>query len=129
MFYSRKSCISFFRKTWCGCYQNHNYLNPARASTIITVDQPLIAKCIQWTWPQTLVDIEMCIWDTIGYFWDGFGRTSALCEAGVATTGMGDSFLKASNLTRTRRAHLNTALVVSKLRNKDWKSSDENTYD
>ena len=34
----------------------------------------------------------------------------------MATTGTADSILKASHLTRTRRAHQITTLVVSKIR-------------
>ena len=70
-------------------------------------------------------NFEMCIWDTIGDFLDGSDWTSALCEAGIATTGTADSILKASHLTRTRRAHQITAVVVSK--KASGESSDENT--
>ena len=49
--------------------------------------------------------IEMALWSTIGDFLDCSGRTAALCEAGVATAGVADSFLKVSHLTRTRRSH------------------------
>ena len=41
----------------------------------------------------------------IGDFLDCSGWTSALCEAGVASSGIADSLLKASHLTRTRRSH------------------------
>ena len=42
------------------------------------------------------VHIEMALWDTIGDFLDCSGWTTALCEAGIATSGVADSFLKAS---------------------------------
>ncbi len=104
-------------------------------------DQPLfaLAKYVQWSWPQTLgeesfvvmfggLHIEMAIWDTIGDFLDCSGWTSALCEAGVATSGIADSFLKAIHLTRTRHSHQITALVLANLRQNAWESS-EATHD
>ena len=66
----------------------------------------------------------MAIWDTIGDFLDCSGWTAALCEAGVATSGIADSFLKASHLTRTRRAHQITALTLTKLRRQAWLKHD-----
>ena len=62
----------------------------------------------------------MAIWDTIGYFLHCPGWTAALCVAGVATSVIADSFLKASHLTRTRRAHQITALTLTKLRRQAW---------
>ena len=40
---------------------------------------------------------------------------SVLIQAGVASSGTADSFLKASHLTRTRHAHQVTALALGKL--------------
>ena len=70
--------------------------------------------------PVVINHIEMAIWDTIGDFLDCSGWTAALCEAGVATSGIADYFLKASHLTRTRRAHQITALTLTKLRRQAW---------
>ena len=71
-------------------------------------DQPLfaLAKYVQWSWPHILgedkfvalfggLHIEMAIWHTIGDFLEYSGATSALCEAGVATSGTTNSFLTA----------------------------------
>ena len=44
-------------------------------------------------------------------FFDRSGWTTALREAGIATAGV----LKVSHLTRTRRSHQITALVLSML--------------
>ena len=100
---------------------------------VMAVDQLLfaLAKYAQWSWPQTLgedkfvvmfggLHIEMAIWDTIGNFLHCPSWTAALCEARVATSGIADSFLKASHLTRTRRAHQITALTLTKLRRQAW---------
>jgi len=43
------------------------------------------------------------------------GWTSALVQAGIATTGTADSFLKVSHLTRPKHAHQVTALALAKL--------------
>ena len=116
-----------------------DYLNPGQVH-VMTFDQPLfaLAKYVQWSWPHTLgkdkfvtsgLHIEMAIWNTIGDFFAGSGWTSALCEAGVATTETAESFLKASHLTRTRHAHQITALVLTKLRKQAWALSSEDSFD
>ena len=65
----------------------------------------------------------MALWSTIGDFLDQSGWTTALCEAGIATAGVVDSFLKVSHLTRTRRSHQITALVLSMLQQDAWKGA------
>ena len=67
--------------------------------------------------------IEMALWSTVGDFLDPSGWTTALCEAGIATAGVADSFLKVSHLTRTRHSHQITALVLIKLQQDAWKST------
>lgn len=92
-------------------------LNPGQVP-IITCDQPLytLAKQIQWSWPTTHgedhfavmfggLHIEMAAFKTLGDLLEGSGWTGVLIQAGVATPGTADSFLKASHVTRTRRAH------------------------
>ena len=112
-----------------------NYLNPGQ-TPVMAFDQPLfaLAKYVQWSWPQSLgeqcfvvmlggLHIEMALWNTVGDLLDQSGWTTALCEAGVATAGVADSFLKVSHLTRTRRSHQITALVLSKLQQDTWKTA------
>ena len=96
-------------------------VNPGQIP-IITVDQPLyaVAKQIQWSWPATHgedhfivmfggLHIEMAALKALGDLLKGSGWTGALVQAGVATPGTADSFLKASHLTQARRAHQVTA--------------------
>ena len=64
--------------------------------------------------------IEMALWTTLGDLLDSSGWTTALCEAGIATSGTADSFLKASHLTRTRHSHQVTLLALSKLQHEAW---------
>ncbi len=51
----------------------------------------------------------------LGTWLDGSGWTRALVEAGIATSGTTDSFLKVSHLTKTRIAHQVTAAALSVL--------------
>ena len=100
------------------------YLNPTQ-KPVIAADQPLyaLAKEIQWTWPDTHgeqkcvlmlggLHIEMSAFKTLGDWLNGSGWTSLLTAAGIATSGVADSFLKASHLTRTRHAHQVTAAAL-----------------
>ena len=96
-------------------------LNPGQIP-VIACDQPLytVAKQIQWTWPATHgedhfvvmfggLHIEMAAPKVLGDLLEGSGWTGALTQADVASPGTADSFLKASHVTRTRRAHQITA--------------------
>ena len=57
------------------------------------------------------------MWRTSGNYLEASGWTNALTEAGIASSGTADSFLKVSHLTRTRHAHQVTALALAKLQN------------
>ena len=111
-----------------------DYLNPGQVP-IMTFDQPLfaLAKLVQWKWPDIFgenkflvmfggLHIEMALWNTIGDFLEGSGWNVALTEAGVATAGKSESFLKASHLTRTRRVHQVTLLALANLQREAWKA-------
>lgn len=89
------------------------YNNPGQ--TAVTFDQPLfaIAKQIQWNWPASHgenqfvimlggLHIEMAAFKVLGNWLDGSGWMSIIANAGVTSTGVADSFIKASHLTRTR---------------------------
>ncbi len=53
--------------------------------------------------------IEMAVCRVLGTWLDGSGLSRACVEAGVATSGTADSFLKVFHLTKTRHAHQVTA--------------------
>ena len=57
----------------------------------------------------------MAVWKTFGGFLEDSGWTTALIEAGIASSGTANSLLKASHLTRTRHAHQVSALALAKL--------------
>jgi len=108
---------------------------------VIEGDQPLfaIAKSIQWKWPLEYgesklvimfggLHIELTALKILGDLLEGSGWTSALVQAGVATAGTADSFLKASHITRTRHAHQVTASAMYQALNEayqDYVSSVE----
>ena len=109
-----------------------HHVNPAQI-TVITVDQPLftLAKQIQWSLAGThredhfvvmlgSLHIEMAAYKALGKWLNGSGWTELLSTAGVATQGMADSFITASHLTRTRRAHQVMAASLHLLQQKAY---------
>lgn len=103
------------------------FLNPGQIP-VVAFDAPLyaLAKFTQWNWPDTHgeekfvamfggLHIEMAMWTTFGDYLEGSGWTNVLTQAGIASSGTADSFLKTSHLTRTRHAHQVTALALAKL--------------
>ena len=87
---------------------NVQFLNLGQTQ-VVTLDQPLyaIAKKVQWHCPGTYgennfvlmlggLHIEMAAWKTLGDWLQGSGWTSSLTQTGIASSGMADSFLKAS---------------------------------
>ncbi len=128
LFYDQAKSVAMIRHSMDVIKRAVDILNPSQIP-IITVDQPLytLAKHIQWRWPETHgedrfvilfggLHIEMAALKTLGNLLDGSGWTSALVQAGVATPGTADSFLKAAHVTRTRRAHQVTASTLHILR-------------
>ena len=114
LFYEKAATPAMVKHGMDVLRQAVTFLNPNQVP-IITVDQPLfaLAKMVQWKWPishgeQAYVvmlgglHIEMALWSLLGDLLDGSGWTTALSEAEVATSGVADSFLKATHLTRTR---------------------------
>ena len=101
-------------------------LNPGQ-TPIITMDQPLhtVAKEIQWSWPETHGEyhiivmlggpyVEMAALRTLSDLLDRSRWTGALVQTEVTTCGTADSFLNASHVACTRRAHqvTNSSLYV-----------------
>jgi len=114
LFYEKAATPAMIKHGMNVLRQAITFLNPAQIP-VITFDQPLfaIAKFIQWKWPTTHgervyvvmfggLHIEMALWSTVGDLLEGSGWTTALIEAEVASSGIAESFLKVSHLTRTR---------------------------
>ena len=104
-----------------------NFVNPGQIPVTIC-DQPLfaIAKFVQWNWPATHgenvhvvmlggLHFEMALSSLCGDLLAAPGWTLALTEAGIASTGTSDSFLRVAHLTKTRRAHQITAVALHKM--------------
>ncbi|KAI0226537.1 hypothetical protein LSAT2_022957, partial [Lamellibrachia satsuma] len=88
-------------------------------------DQPLfaLAKQIQWKWPESYGEdklvvmfggrhIEMAALKTMRDLLQGRCWVHALVQAKVTTPGTADSFLRATQAARTRRAHQVTATAL-----------------
>ena len=97
------------------------------------MDQPLytLAKQIQWSWPASHgedqfvvmfcgLHIETAALKALGDLLESSGWTHAPILASLATTGTADSFLKASHVTRTRRAHQITTCSLYLLQQKAY---------
>ena len=90
------------------------YLNSFK-TPVIAADQPIyaLAKQIQWHWPEKYdedrfvimfggLHIEMAVLKSIRTLLQKSGWTEAIVEAGIASSGIAESFLSASSVTRTR---------------------------
>ncbi|XP_078492496.1 uncharacterized protein LOC144748319 [Ciona intestinalis] len=108
-----------------------------RQSPVVAFDQPLyaIAKRIQWQWPEKYgvgkfvimmggLHIEMAALKAIGNWLEDSGWTSALIEAGIASSGKADSFIHAAHVSRTRHAHQVTACALKVLMVKAYECSN-----
>ena len=97
------------------------YLNPGQ-TPVLAADQPLyaLAKKIQWTWPATHgedhfvimlggLHIEMVTLKLLGDWLEDSGWTNALVQADIASSGIANSFIQASHVTKTRHAQQVTA--------------------
>ena len=93
---------------------------------MVAADQPLyaLAKQIQWAWPEEYgnffimfggLHIEMTALKMIGNVLKQSGWTTVIEEANIASSGTADSFLSASNVTKTRQAHQVTACSLYNL--------------
>ena len=101
---------------------------------VVTFDQPLfaLAKQIQWKWPEEYgeekfvilfggLHIEMAALKTLGDWLQGSGWVQALVQAEITSAGTADSFLRASHVSRTRRAHQVTAAALFALQQRAYK--------
>ena len=108
------------------------HLNPSQIP-VVAVDQPLfaLAKQIQWKIGSAYdeshlvimlggLHIEMAAFKALGKWVLGSGWPEAVTNATVASPGVANSFLTASHITRTRRAHQVTAASLHLLMKKAY---------
>ena len=113
------------------------YLNPEQIP-VMACDCPIFAKAkyIQWMWPGSHredkivimfggLHLEMTMWKMLGDCLADSGWTAALSEAGIASSGIVESFLKVSHLTRTRHAHQITIAALFKLQREAYSLIDD----
>ncbi len=72
--------------------------------------------------------LEMGMWKTLGDFLAASGWTEVLTEAGLASSGVAESFLKVSHLTRTRHAHQITVAAFYKLQRQAFSLSGQSDF-
>ena len=56
--------------------------------------------------------IEIAAYKILGDWLEGSGWTTAICDAGIASSGVADSLFKAAHVTRTRHPHQLKAAVL-----------------
>ena len=94
-----------------------NHLNPGQ-TPVIVADQPLftVMKKLQRRYPETVgehkmvimlgaMHIEKMLWEVNGSWFEGSGWKTAVTNSRVASSGVVDSFIGVSHLTRTRYMH------------------------
>ena len=109
-----------------------HHINPMQLP-VIAMDQPLyaLAKKIQWCLPDTHgedkfvimfggLHIEMAALRVIEDLLCGSGWTSALVQSGIVSSGIADSFLRASHVAKPRHAHQITASILYMLLHKAY---------
>ena len=69
--------------------------------------------------------IEMASFKMLGKWLTGCGWSEIMYSAGVATQGIAESFLTASHVTRTRRAHQVTAASLHILKKKAYSAYND----
>lgn len=114
LFYEKAATPAMIQHGMNVLRQTVQYLNPGQIP-VIALDQPLfaLAKMVQWKWPDNYgenkyvvmfggLHLEMGLWNVLGDLLESSGWTTAIIEAEIATSGVAESFLKVSHLTRTR---------------------------
>ena len=133
LFYENANSVAMIKHAMTITKEATEHLNPGQIP-VIAMDQPLfsLAKQIQWTWPHLSEEnfvvmlgglhIEMAILNMLGKWLDGSGWSSALVEAGVATSGRAAALLSASHVKRSRYAHQVTVASLYILQNSAYHS-------
>ena len=106
LFYEKAASAAMVKHGMTVQFKVIQFLNPGQIPVTV-VDAPLyaLAKLVQWKWPNTHgegehvvmmggLHIEMAMWSTFGDYLDVCGWTAALTQAGIASSGTADSFLK-----------------------------------
>ena len=71
----------------------------------------------------------MALWSVCGDLLEDSGWTASLTEAGIASSGTAESFLKVTHLARTRPAHQVTVLALHKLQREAFLQSPGPVHD
>lgn len=69
--------------------------------------------------------LEKGLWTAVGEILHSSGWATAFTEAGIASSGRADSFLKCFHITRTRHTHQVNAVALSKLQHLAFPGDDK----
>ena len=131
MFVENAHSLAMIAHSMCVIKSAVQHVNPLQ-TPVIALDQPLfaLAKQIQWKLAEFSeaqfvimlggLHIEMASFKMLGKWLSGSGWAEVMCNAGVATQGVAESFLSASHVTRTQRAHQVTAASLHILMSKAY---------
>ena len=109
------------------------HINPNQ-TPVVETDQPLytVAKKLQWKFITSdfaegkllvslgALHIEKMLWHASGIFHEGSGVTTAFANSGIANTGMAQSFLICSNITRTRHYKQKWVIALEMLKRRAY---------
>eukprot|EP00733_Pompholyxophrys_punicea_P000080 Pompholyxophrys_punicea_v1_NODE_10_length_6905_cov_7.951686.p2 type:complete len:342 gc:universal NODE_10_length_6905_cov_7.951686:5288-4263(-) len=117
------------------------FLNPEQIP-VMALDQPLfaLAKNLQWKFPERFsrerfvvmfggLHIEMALISAIGDLLEGSGWTSAITNAGITSSGVAESLLRGSHVTRSRRCHQITIVALSELQKNAFRLSNFGNFE
>jgi len=132
LFLESARTVAMIRRSMDVVKNDVEHMNPGQ-TPVVTFDQPLfaLAKQIHRKWPESYSEdqivvmfgglhIEMAALRTLGDWLQGSGWVEALVQAEIATAGTADSFLRASHVLHTRRAHQVTAAALYILQHRTY---------
>ena len=130
MFYEKAKSVAIIQHSMDMLQQATHALNPGQIP-VIAFDQPLyaLAKQIQWDKEDVYgekncvimlggLHILMAALKVLGDWLEGSGWTEVITKANISTSGVADSMLEASQVTRTRHAHQFTCCALYSLLHK-----------
>lgn len=124
--------VSMIKHSMVVIWSAVQHIHPGQ-TPVIAFDHPLfaIAKEIQWKWLKKYgedkfvilfggLHIELAALKTAGDWLEGSGWVEALVQAGIASAGTADSFLRDAHIARTRHAHQVTAATLNILQHQAY---------
>eukprot|EP00732_Lithocolla_globosa_P005625 Lithocolla_globosa_v1_NODE_5933_length_1161_cov_5.328210.p1 type:complete len:339 gc:universal NODE_5933_length_1161_cov_5.328210:1076-60(-) len=135
MFREKAATFSMVKHGMIVISNSIKFVNPGQIP-VMQVDQPIfaIAMEVQWTYNEILgedkfvvtfgrLHLEKAFLSVLGDLLEGSGWENVITQAEIATSGTANSFLSATNITRTRNAHQVTLVALVELRKQAYEKS------